>query len=71
MGTGEGNICVLGMYAFNALEQQRVGEAVAALVLLWKLLPTNDTRRAVIKRSIAQAMQHLAPEECKEKVALW
>ncbi|HHU9888583.1 TPA: hypothetical protein ACUKSW_005126, partial [Escherichia coli] len=25
----------------------------------------NDTRRAVIERSIAQAMQHLSPQESK------
>ncbi|CBG89072.1 cytochrome c-type biogenesis protein CcmH [Citrobacter rodentium] len=55
------NVRVLSMYAFNAFEQQRFGEAVAAWEMMLKLLPANDTRRAVIERSIAQAMQHLAP----------
>ena len=56
---------VLSMYAFNAFEQQRFGEAVAAWEMMLKLLPANDTRRAVIERSIAQAMQHLSPQESK------
>ena len=59
------NIRVLSMYAFNAFEQQRFGEAVAAWEMMLKLLPANDTRRAVIERSIAQAMQHLSPQESK------
>ena len=50
---------------FNAFEQQRFGEAVAAWEMMLKLLPANDTRRAVIERSIAQAMQHLSPQESK------
>lgn len=54
------NIRVLSMYAFNAFEQQRFGEAVAA----WEMM-LNDTRRAVIERSIAQAMQHLSPQQSK------
>ena len=38
---------------------------VAAWEMMLKLLPANDTRRAVIERSIAQAMQHLSPQESK------
>lgn len=30
--------------------------------MMLKMLPANDTRRAVIERSIAQAMQHLSPK---------
>ncbi|MDU5689639.1 MAG: cytochrome c-type biogenesis protein CcmH [Citrobacter freundii] len=41
------NVRVLSMYAFNVL----------------KLLPANDTRRAVIERSIKQAMEQLTPQE--------
>ncbi|MFV7358737.1 cytochrome c-type biogenesis protein CcmH [Citrobacter portucalensis] len=51
------NVRVLSMYAFNAFEQQRFGEAVAAWEMMLKLLPANDTRRAVIERSIKQAME--------------
>ena len=56
------NVRVLSMYAFNAYEQERFGEAVAAWEMMLKMLPANDTRRAVIERSIAQAMQHLSPK---------
>ncbi|EPT4649801.1 tetratricopeptide repeat protein, partial [Salmonella bongori] len=50
------NVRVLSLYAFNAFEQQRFGEAVAAWKMMLKLLPADDTRRAVIERSIRQAM---------------
>ncbi|WP_204527482.1 cytochrome c-type biogenesis protein CcmH [Citrobacter cronae] len=57
------NVRVLSMYAFNAFEQQRFGEAVAAWEMMLKLLPANDTRRAVIERSIKQAMEQLTLQE--------
>ena len=57
------NVRVLSMYAFNAFEQQRFGEAVAAWEMMLKLLPANDTRRAVIERCIKQAMEQLTPQE--------
>ena len=57
------NVRVLSMYAFNAFEQQRFGEAVAAWEMMLKLLPANDIRRAVIERSIKQAMEQLTPQE--------
>ena len=57
------NVRVLSMYAFNAFEQQRFGEAVAAWEMMLKLLPANDTRRAVIERSIKQAMEQQTPQE--------
>ncbi|MTH46480.1 cytochrome c-type biogenesis protein CcmH [Intestinirhabdus alba] len=56
------NVRVLSMYAFNAYEQEHFAEAVAAWQMMLKLLPANDTRRPVIERSIAQAMQQLSPQ---------
>ncbi|VDY39723.1 cytochrome c-type biogenesis protein CcmH [Salmonella enterica subsp. arizonae] len=49
------DIRVLSLYAFNAFEQGRFGEAVAAWGMMLKLLPAADPRRAVIERSIRQA----------------
>ncbi len=49
------NVRVLSMYAFNAFEQQRFSEAIAAWERMLKLLPASDTRRSVIERSIQQA----------------
>ncbi|EBP3774183.1 cytochrome c-type biogenesis protein CcmH, partial [Salmonella enterica subsp. arizonae] len=49
------DIRVLSLYAFNAFEQQRFGEAVAAWEMMLKLLPAGDARRAVIERSIRLA----------------
>ncbi|EHM5210070.1 hypothetical protein ACBB01_001230, partial [Salmonella enterica] len=43
--------------AFSAFEQQRFGEAVAAWEMMLKLLPADDTRRAVIERSIRLAQE--------------
>nr|EDQ2964186.1 cytochrome c-type biogenesis protein CcmH [Salmonella enterica subsp. arizonae] len=40
------DIRVLSLYAFNAFEQQRFGEAVAAWEMMLKLLPAGDARRA-------------------------
>ncbi|EJY3734135.1 cytochrome c-type biogenesis protein CcmH [Salmonella enterica] len=51
------DIRVLSLYAFNAFEQQRFGEAVAAWEMMLKLLPADDTRRAVIERSIRLAQE--------------
>ncbi|EBH8966555.1 cytochrome c-type biogenesis protein CcmH [Salmonella enterica] len=51
------DIRVLSLYAFNAFEQQRFGEAVAAWEMMLKLLPAGDARRAVIKRSIRLAQE--------------
>ncbi|EBN9019006.1 cytochrome c biogenesis protein CcmH [Salmonella enterica] len=50
------DIRVLSLYAFNAFEQERFGEAVAAWEMMLKLLPAADPRRAVIERSIRQAL---------------
>ncbi len=46
------DIRVLSLYAFNAFEQQRFGEAVAAWEMLLKLLPAGDARRGVKDPSI-------------------
>ncbi|HFR7429078.1 tetratricopeptide repeat protein, partial [Salmonella enterica subsp. enterica serovar Enteritidis] len=51
------DIRVLSLYAFNAFEQRRFGEAVAAWEMMLKLLPADDTRRAVIERSIRLAQE--------------
>lgn len=51
------DIRVLSLYAFSAFEQQRFGEAVAAWEMMLKLLPADDTRRAVIERSIRLAQE--------------
>lgn len=51
------DIRVLSLYAFNAFEQQRFGEAVAAWEMMLKLLPAGDARRAVIERSIRLAQE--------------
>ncbi|EAR7756235.1 cytochrome c-type biogenesis protein CcmH [Salmonella enterica] len=50
------DIRVLSLYAFNAFEQGRFGEAVAAWGMMLKLLPAADPRQAVIERSIRQAL---------------
>lgn len=50
------DIRVLSLYAFNAFEQGRFGEAVAAWEMMLKLLSAADPRRAVIERSIRQAL---------------
>lgn len=51
------DIRVLSLYAFSAFEQQRFDEAVAAWEMMLKLLPADDTRRAVIERSIRLAQE--------------
>ncbi|SUG80812.1 cytochrome c-type biogenesis protein H1 [Salmonella enterica subsp. enterica] len=51
------DIRVLSLYAFSAFEQRRFGEAVAAWEMMLKLLPADDTRRAVIERSIRLAQE--------------
>ncbi|WP_234786644.1 hypothetical protein, partial [Salmonella enterica] len=48
---------VVCLYAFNAFEQRRFGEAVAAWEMMLKLLPAGDARRAVIERSIRLAQE--------------
>lgn len=49
------NVRALSLFAFNAFEQQRYEEAIAAWQQMLSLLPAKDTRRGMIERSIAQA----------------
>ncbi|WHP32684.1 cytochrome c-type biogenesis protein CcmH [Trabulsiella odontotermitis] len=55
--TNHADVRVLSLYAFNAFEEQRYDEAISSWQLMLKLLPGGDQRRAIIERSIAQAMQ--------------
>lgn len=55
MNSGSTNVRVLSLLAFNAYEAQRYQDAINAWEAMLKLLPQNDTRRAVIERSVAQA----------------
>ncbi|MFJ5470606.1 c-type cytochrome biogenesis protein CcmI [Pectobacterium carotovorum] len=55
MNSGSTNVRVLSLLAFNAYEAQRYQDAINAWEAMLQLLPQNDTRRAVIERSVAQA----------------
>ncbi len=46
---------VLSLLAFNAFEQGDFKQAIGAWQVMLQLLPANDPRAEVIKRSIAQA----------------
>lgn len=61
------NIRVLSLFAFNAFEQQRYDEAMAAWQMMLKLLPAGDQRRAVIERGIEQARQRQNEMKSPEK----
>ncbi|WP_411704986.1 c-type cytochrome biogenesis protein CcmI [Edaphovirga cremea] len=58
--SGTTNVRVLSLLAFNAFEGQRYQEAIDAWQSMLRVLPQNDTRRAVIERSISQAQAALA-----------
>ncbi|MBT9183434.1 c-type cytochrome biogenesis protein CcmI [Pectobacterium punjabense] len=60
MNSGSTNVRVLSLLAFNAYEAQRYQDAIDAWQTMLKLLPQNDTRRAVIERSVAQAKASLS-----------
>ncbi|AIA70732.1 c-type cytochrome biogenesis protein CcmI [Pectobacterium atrosepticum] len=60
MNSGSTNVRVLSLLAFNAYEAQRYQDAIDAWKAMLKLLPQNDTRRAVIERSVAQAEASLS-----------
>ncbi|MGI8489113.1 c-type cytochrome biogenesis protein CcmI [Pectobacterium sp. S5] len=60
MNSGSTNVRVLSLLAFNAYEAQRYQDAIDAWQMMLKLLPQNDTRRAVIERSVAQAKASLS-----------
>ncbi|KGA38241.1 c-type cytochrome biogenesis protein CcmI [Pectobacterium odoriferum] len=55
MNSGSTNVRVLSLLAFNAYEAQRYQDAINAWEAMLQLLPQNDTRRAVIERSVGQA----------------
>ncbi|KFX01141.1 c-type cytochrome biogenesis protein CcmI [Pectobacterium carotovorum] len=55
MNSGSTNVRVLSLLAFNAYEAQRYQDAINAWEAMLQLLPQNDTRRAVIERSVEQA----------------
>ncbi|AYN29469.1 MULTISPECIES: cytochrome c-type biogenesis protein CcmH [Buttiauxella] len=54
------NVRVLSLLAFNAFEQQHYSEAIGAWQIMLRVLPANDSRRAVVQRSIEQATAALA-----------
>ncbi|WP_225084943.1 c-type cytochrome biogenesis protein CcmI [Pectobacterium colocasium] len=60
MNSGSTNVRVLSLLAFNAYEAQRYQDAINAWEAMLKLLPQNDTRRAVIERSVGQAKASLS-----------
>ncbi|MDX6915244.1 c-type cytochrome biogenesis protein CcmI [Pectobacterium carotovorum] len=60
MNSGSTNVRVLSLLAFNAYEAQRYQDAIDAWQTMLKLLPQNDTRRAVIERSVGQAKASLS-----------
>ncbi|MER3382956.1 c-type cytochrome biogenesis protein CcmI [Pectobacterium aroidearum] len=60
MNSGLTNVRVLSLLAFNAYEAQRYQDAIDAWQTMLMLLPQNDTRRAVIERSVAQAKASLS-----------
>lgn len=60
MNSGSTNVRVLSLLAFNAYEAQRYQDAIDAWQAMLTLLPQNDTRRAVIERSVAQAKASLS-----------
>ncbi|KFX21951.1 c-type cytochrome biogenesis protein CcmI [Pectobacterium betavasculorum] len=60
LNSGSTNVRVLSLLAFNAYEAQRYQDAIEAWKTMLKLLPQNDTRRAVIERSVAQAKASLS-----------
>ena len=60
MNSGSTNVRVLSLLAFNAYEAQRYQDAINAWEAMLRLLPQNDTRRAVIERSVGQAKASLS-----------
>ncbi|MEQ9885601.1 c-type cytochrome biogenesis protein CcmI [Pectobacterium zantedeschiae] len=60
MNSGSTNVRVLSLLAFNAYEAQRYQDAIDAWQTMLTLLPQNDTRRAVIERSVGQAKASLS-----------
>ena len=61
---------VLSLLAFNAFEQGDFKQAIGARQVMLQLLPANDPRAEVIKRSIAQAKARAGGETVKLNVAV-
>ncbi|SPZ65202.1 Cytochrome c-type biogenesis protein CcmH precursor [Serratia quinivorans] len=59
------NLRVLSLLAFNSFEQGDFKQAIGAWQVMLKLLPANDQRAEVIKRSIAQAKTQAGGETFK------
>ncbi|QUY48300.1 c-type cytochrome biogenesis protein CcmI [Serratia plymuthica] len=62
------NLRVLSLLAFNAFEQGDFKQAIGAWQVMLKLLPANDQRTEVLKRSIAQAKSQAGEEAVKLNV---
>ncbi|VTR48014.1 Cytochrome c-type biogenesis protein CcmH precursor [Serratia fonticola] len=58
------NVRVLSLLAFNSFEQGDYQQAIGAWQVMLKLLPADDQRVAVIKRSIEQAKVQVGAENC-------
>ncbi|MFJ7501113.1 c-type cytochrome biogenesis protein CcmI [Serratia grimesii] len=59
------NLRVLSLLAFNSFEQGDFKQAIGAWQVMLKLLPANDQRAEVIKRSIEQAKTQAGGETVK------
>ncbi|NIC26074.1 c-type cytochrome biogenesis protein CcmI [Serratia plymuthica] len=62
------NLRVLSLLAFSAFEQGDFKQAIGAWQVMLKLLPANDQRTEVLKRSIAQAKSQAGEETVKLNV---
>ena len=59
------NLRVLSLLAFNSFEQGDFKQAIGAWQVMLKLLPANDQRAEVLKRSIEQAKTQAGGETVK------
>ena len=59
------NLRVLSLLAFNSFEQGDFKQAIGAWQVMLKLLPANDQRAEVLKRSIEQAKSQAGGETVK------
>ncbi|VEI20493.1 Cytochrome c-type biogenesis protein CcmH precursor [Serratia plymuthica] len=62
------NLRALSLLAFNAFEQGDFKQAIGTWQVMLKLLPANDQRIEVLKRSIAQAKSQAGEETVKLSV---
>lgn len=59
------NVQVLSLLAFNAFEQEDYAQAIHTWQLMLKLLPANDPRTEIIKRSVEQAKRQMSGQPVK------